>query len=68
MARSGSVLSSLGLDELFSMVVRRNPRRVSVETYERRFAEKGYSKRRSGVRIVQERPALSFASWLVAAG
>lgn len=36
------------------MVVRRNPRRVSVETYERRIAEKMYSKRWPKVRIVRE--------------
>lgn len=49
-----TITARLGLDDLFSMVVRRNPRRVSVETYERRIAEKDYSKRWPPVRIVHE--------------
>ncbi|MYA16672.1 MAG: nucleotidyltransferase family protein [Gammaproteobacteria bacterium] len=47
-----TITAPLGLEDLFSMVVRRNPRRVSVETYERRIAEKMYSKRWPRVRIV----------------
>ena len=49
-----TITTPLGLDDRFSMVVRRNPRRVSVETYEKRIAEKSYSKRWPGVRIVHE--------------
>ena len=49
-----AVTAPLGLDDLFSMVVRRNPRRVSVETYERRIAEKKYPDRWPGVRIVHD--------------
>ena len=49
-----TITAPLGLDDLFSMVVRRNPRRVSVETYEKRIAEKMYSKRWPRVRIVRE--------------
>lgn len=49
-----TITAPLGLDDLFSMVVRRNPKRVSVETYEKRIAEKEYSKRWPGVRIVHE--------------
>ena len=49
-----TIAAPLGLDDLFSMVVRRNPRRVSVETYQRRIAEKMYSKRWPRVRIVHE--------------
>ena len=48
------ITAPLGLDDLFSMVVRRNPRRVSVETYRKRIAEKKYSKRWPRVRIVHE--------------
>ena len=48
------ITAPLGLDDLFSMVVRRNPRRVSVETYEKRIAEKRYSNRWPRVRIVHE--------------
>ncbi|MCY3620177.1 MAG: hypothetical protein OXH68_00525 [Gammaproteobacteria bacterium] len=36
------------------MVVRRNPRRVSVETYRKRIAEKMYSKRWPRVNVVNE--------------
>ena len=46
-----TVTAPLGLEDLFSMVVRRNPRRVSVETYQQRLAEKMYSKRWPRVRI-----------------
>ena len=49
-----AITAPLGLDDLFSMVVRRNPRRVSAETYERRIAEKMYTKRWPRVRIVHE--------------
>ena len=49
-----AITAPLGLDDLFSMVVRRNPRRVSVETYERRMAEKKYADRWPGVRIVHD--------------
>ena len=49
-----AITAPLGLDDLFSMVVRRNPRRVSVETYERRIAEKKYPDRWPGVRIVHD--------------
>ena len=45
------VIAPLGLDDLFSMVVRRNPRRVSVETYRERIAEKRYLQRWPRVRI-----------------
>ncbi len=48
------VTAPLGLDDLFAMVVRRNPRRVSAETYERRIAEKKYPDRWPRVRIVHE--------------
>ena len=49
-----AITAPLGLDDLFAMVVRRNPRRVSVETYERRIAEKKYPDRWPRVRIVHE--------------
>ena len=49
-----TITAPLGLDDLFAMVVRRNPRRVSNETYERRIAEKKYPDRWPGVRIVHE--------------
>ena len=49
-----AITAPLGLDDLFSMVVRRNPRRVSIENYKRRIAEKNYPERWPGVRIVHE--------------
>lgn len=49
-----TITAPLGLDDLFSMTVRRNPRRVSIETYERRIADKQYTARWPRVRIVRE--------------
>lgn len=48
------VIAPLGLEDLFSMIIRRNPRRASVETFERRVAEKRYPKRWPRVRILRE--------------
>ena len=47
------VLAPLGLDDLFGMVVRRNPARVSEATYLRRIAEKRYLQRWPMVQIIQ---------------
>ena len=41
-----------GLDDLFAMVVRRNPARVSVETYRERVATKRYAQRWPHVTVV----------------
>ena len=49
-----AIEAPLGLHDLFAMVVRRNPRRVNVETYERRIAEKNYLNRWPRVRILHE--------------
>ena len=46
------VIAPLGLSDLFGMVVRRNPRRVSIDTYRKRTAEKRYAERWSRVRII----------------
>ena len=46
------VIAPLGLDDLFEMVVRRNPARVSVETYRQRVASKRYAERWPRVTIV----------------
>lgn len=46
-----TVLAPLGLDDLFGCIVRRNPARVSLETYRRRIVEKRYAERWPGVRI-----------------
>ena len=46
------VIAPHGLDDLFAMVVRRNPARASVETYRRRVAEKRYAQRWPKVRVV----------------
>ncbi|HKX42091.1 MAG TPA: nucleotidyltransferase family protein [Burkholderiaceae bacterium] len=46
------VLAPLGLEDLFGIVVRRNPARVSVRTYRERVAQKRYAERWPQVRIV----------------
>jgi len=47
-----TVIAPQGLDDLFSIVVRRNPTRVSVETYRRRVEHKQYAKRWPKVVVV----------------
>ena len=49
---SMDVIAPHGLDDLFSLVVRRNPARVSVATYRQRVAEKRYAQRWPKVRVV----------------
>lgn len=46
------VIAPHGLDDLFSMVVRRNPSRVSLETYRGRIREKRYAERWPKVTII----------------
>nr|WP_232442197.1 nucleotidyltransferase family protein [Burkholderia ubonensis] len=46
------VCAPYGLDDLFSMVVRRNPVRVSVDTYHRRIQQKRYKDRWPRVTII----------------
>jgi len=46
------ILAPLGLDDLFAMRVRRNPARVSVETYRQRTASKRYVERWPRVSIL----------------
>ena len=46
------IIAPVGLGDLFGMVVRRNPRRVSVETYEKRTADKRYVERWPSVRVL----------------
>lgn len=45
------VIAPHGLDDLFSLVVRRNPTRVSVDTYRQRVAQKNYTQRWPSVRV-----------------
>jgi hypothetical protein len=47
------VIAPHGLDDLFAMVVRRNPMRVSVETFRERVANKRYAQRWPHVRITE---------------
>lgn len=49
-----TVRAPLGLEDLFALRVRRNPRRVSVQTYRRRIAERRYALRWPRVQIVLE--------------
>jgi uncharacterized protein len=46
------VIAPHGLDNLFDMVVRRNPTRVSIETYRQRVRQKDYVARWPQVRVV----------------
>ena len=46
------VIAPYGLDDLFAMVVRRNPARVSVDTFRKRIEQKQYRKRWPRVTIV----------------
>ncbi|WP_175917806.1 nucleotidyltransferase family protein [Burkholderia pyrrocinia] len=46
------VCAPYGLDDLFSMVVRRNPARVSVDTYHRRIEQKRYKDRWPRVTVI----------------
>jgi hypothetical protein len=48
------VIAPCGLDDLFGLVVRRNPRRVTVERYRSRLAEKRPAERWPGVTMVDE--------------
>jgi hypothetical protein len=47
-----TVIAPHGLDDLFGLVVRRNPVRVSVETYRERVAQKRYAERWPRVTVV----------------
>ena len=47
------VIAPLGLDDLFGMVVRRNPARVSVATYRERVASKRYTQRWPRVTVIE---------------
>lgn len=46
------VIAPHGLEDLFAIVVRRNPTRVSIETYRQRVAQKRYLERWPKVRVV----------------
>jgi uncharacterized protein len=46
------VIAPHGLEDLFAIVVRRNPARVSVDTYRQRVAQKRYAERWPKVKIV----------------
>lgn len=50
--RTIQVIAPHGLEDLFSVTVRRNPSRVSVETYRQRVAQKRYLERWPDVKIV----------------
>jgi uncharacterized protein len=45
------VIAPHGLDDLFGLVVRRNPTRVSIDTYRQRVAQKNYTQRWPSVRV-----------------
>jgi hypothetical protein len=47
-----NVIAPFGLDDLFGMIVKRNPTRVSIETYRKRIAEKQYQERWPRVTVI----------------
>lgn len=49
-----TVIAPLGLDDLFGMIVRRNPARVSLATYRSRIAQKQYARRWPRVQIISD--------------
>lgn len=46
------IIAPYGLEDLFAMRIRRNPLRVSVETYRQRVAQKRYTEHWPGVTVV----------------
>ncbi|MCO5396749.1 nucleotidyltransferase family protein [Ralstonia soli] len=48
-----TVIAPYGLDDLFKMVIRRNPARVSIEAYEARIKQKQYATRWQQVTIIR---------------
>jgi hypothetical protein len=46
------VAAPLGLDDLFQMILRRNPRRVSVELFRQRLREKAIQQKWPRVRVI----------------
>lgn len=46
-----SVIAPLGLEDLFAMRIRRNPARVSLQTYQQRVVSKRYTERWSRVQV-----------------
>jgi uncharacterized protein len=46
------VIAPHGLEDLFAIIVRRNPTRVSIETYQQRVAQKRYVERWPTVKVV----------------
>ncbi|MEO4027717.1 nucleotidyltransferase family protein [Chromobacterium vaccinii] len=48
------IIAPFGLDDLFGMMVRRNPARASAEIYRRRVADKRYPERWPRVTVIHE--------------
>jgi uncharacterized protein len=48
------IIAPLGLQDLFDIVIRRNPRRVTIETYRERIRTKRYGERWPLVKIIEE--------------
>ena len=47
------IIAPHGLDDLFGLVVRRNPARVSIETYAQRCTQKNYPQRWPNVQVIR---------------
>lgn len=52
----------LGLDDLMSLIHRRNPARVTIEEYERRLLSKRITERWPHVTVIPERPGITCAA------
>ena len=47
-------IAPLGLEDLFDMIIRRNPRRVSIKTYQQRIVQKRYTEKWPRVRVLPD--------------
>ena len=48
------VYAPCGLDDLFNLIIRRNPKRVDVRTYHKRIQNKKYQQKWGSVKIIHE--------------
>ncbi|MCF8241903.1 MAG: nucleotidyltransferase family protein [Melioribacteraceae bacterium] len=52
--RDITIIAPYGLDDLFNLIIRRNPKRIDIKTYNKRIKEKQYQKRWKNVKIIYE--------------
>lgn len=51
-----NIIAPHGLDDLFNMIIRRNPTRVSVQTYKQRTIQKNYKEKWPNTTVIMEYP------------